>query len=1116
MTSPAASTSRDSPAATAGRLRLRADGEFVNNAGTAVKLEPKDALLLAYLAVEGPTPRGRLASLLWPDVDDERARGNLRQRLLRLKRATHVELVVGNPLARLAPGIGHDLDDAHPLLGMIDEEQAGGFAEWLRAQRERRRRGRRQWLAAAAAQAEAAGELDAALDHAHALLDLEPLSEDAHRRVMRLHYLRGDTAAALAAYERCRNALERELGTAPSRETEALLADLDRARSGSTLPVRGGAVPLPILRPPRLVGRDAEWAALLAAWHAGQPAIVLGEAGLGKTRLVTDFARARGGVIVISARPGDEGVVYAVAARLLRRLPREVLAALDGALRAELARLLPELGEAAPIASEAALARFFNAVAAALAAAAPGVSGVVVEDLHFADEASVELMRYLVGDGAMRWLFTARDAEAGGAARALIDGLARTQAARIELAPLALPQLVELVDSLAIDGLAGERLAPALLAHTGGNPLFVLETLKAWLMQGNPGTSPRLPALPNVGALIERRIGRLSPEAVRLARCAAVAGQDFSTELAAHVLGVRTLDLADAWAELEAAQVFRDSAFAHDLIYESALASVPPPIARQLHREIAAFLASRDGEPARVAEHWHAAGQWAPAAAALLRAAERARAACRWREAAAQLAEAAACFERAGDGAGRFEALLARSQVLVYCDLGEEALACARAAQQAAVDPDQQVRAAIALTQILVHRGDIAEALAAGNAGIAAARARGDRLAESRLAVAMSGCLCDLQRPHEALALLEPLRGWMEANGTPADRCELLIALGLALDQCSRLAEARRALEAACELAREAGLTELLSEASSNLASTLAKTGRVRRAAELGAQAVALMRTEAGLTGRPLQSQLMLAHRLRDLGRYTEALPLFEEALAGFRAAGSRFWIAAAEHRLALAWIQLGQYARAQRLLAQPPAVEVPRAQAMWLAARAELARLAAGSAGEAVASIRQAMALLASDTENGSYRIVTLFATAIVPPDEGEALATALAAWANARERFGMALAAHVRAARCALAQNAAARAAPHVEAALRLAPEYEMDSMYRGELWWVAHRTFAACGDAPSARRALDEGCDWVHAVARQHVPPQFRDSFLHRNPVNRELLTLRSRAARGNGAA
>ncbi|MCS7100070.1 MAG: AAA family ATPase, partial [Burkholderiaceae bacterium] len=535
------------------RLGLRHAGRLLHDDSVAVDLEPKDAVLLAYLALEGPTPRGRLAALLWPEADEERARGNLRQRLLRLKRATGVELVVGNPLAQLAAGVAHDLDEVCDVLAAIDPAQAGGLAEWLQAQRDRRERARIQWLTAAADQAEAAGELEVALAHALALVELDPLSEHAHRRVMTLHYLRGDAAAALAAYERCRQILRRELHAAPSPETEAVRARLERAAVPAER-ASAAAVPISVLRPPRLIGRDAQWDALQAAWDAGEPAVVLGEAGMGKTRLVTDFARARNGVVVTSARPGDERVVYALVARLLRQLPREPLAALDAAVRTELARLLPEFGAAEPIRTEADRARFFNAVAAALAAASPTIAGLVIDDLHFADEASVELLRYLAGDGALRWLFTARPAEIGKAAGALIDGV-RGKGRVIELAPLTAQQIDALVASLDLPGVDTAAWAPRLARRTGGNPLFVLETIKAWLAQPDVAQDPaeNLPAASRVVALIERRVGRLSPEAIRLARCAAVAGQDFSAELAAHVLGARPLDLADAWAELERA-----------------------------------------------------------------------------------------------------------------------------------------------------------------------------------------------------------------------------------------------------------------------------------------------------------------------------------------------------------------------------------------------------------------------------------------------------------------------------------------------------------------------------------------------------------------------------------
>ena len=366
-------TRQSQPKAAGGwRLQLRQTGRFESAAGAHHDLEPKDALLLAYLAIEGSTSRGRLAALLWPDVGDERARGNLRQRLLRLKRTTGAELVTGNPQARLAGGGGHDLEDSHELLAGIEPEQAGGLAEWLETQRERRRLVRAAALAAALAQAQAAGDHALALGHANGLVELDPWSEEAHRQLMRLHYLRGDVGAAMAAYERCARLLRAELGAVPSRETIQLRSQIEKLPA-EPVAASPRTVPVTVLRPPRLIGRDGDWAALQAAWETGDVAVVLGEAGLGKTRLVTDFARARGQVAVVCARAGDERAVYALATRLLRQLPRDAMAGLDAAVRTELARLLPEYGDAAPLQSEAERTRFCNAVGAALAS--PPTSG---------------------------------------------------------------------------------------------------------------------------------------------------------------------------------------------------------------------------------------------------------------------------------------------------------------------------------------------------------------------------------------------------------------------------------------------------------------------------------------------------------------------------------------------------------------------------------------------------------------------------------------------------------------------------------------------------------------------------------------------------------------------
>ena len=90
------------PASPPPRLRLIGGAACVYADGRVLALEPKDALLLAYLALIGPTPRRELAALLWPDVDEERARANLRQRLFRLRKALGVELLEGAAVAQLA------------------------------------------------------------------------------------------------------------------------------------------------------------------------------------------------------------------------------------------------------------------------------------------------------------------------------------------------------------------------------------------------------------------------------------------------------------------------------------------------------------------------------------------------------------------------------------------------------------------------------------------------------------------------------------------------------------------------------------------------------------------------------------------------------------------------------------------------------------------------------------------------------------------------------------------------------------------------------------------------------------------------------------------------------
>lgn len=1093
-------------------LRLIGDPALVSPEGEEQPLERRAAALFALAAIEPGISRARAASMLWPESDATNARQALRQQLLRLKKSTGEELITGHAALRLAPRVSTDLEHEGAngaLLGHFDYADEDALARWVEQQREARRDAKLHRLRRALEESERAGDAEASVRIALDLLAVDPDNERNHRALMRAYYLAGDVARAQAAYDRLCAMLAEEFGARPSPETEQLAGTIRLAREVPK-PAVARQVPPSVLRPPRLVGREREWEALEECWAAGGAAIVTGVAGLGKTRILGDFASCHGAVAMASARPGDALVSFSLLARVVRGFLARLRAPLSSGVKSQLARLLPELGDAEPIRDRADFVRLMRAVEAVIEQSlAEGLAGIVLDDLHHSDAASIEALQATVSsERRVPLLVSCRSDEVGAPIRALFDALLSIGGRRVELAPLNAREVEELLRSLEIPGFDAARFAPHIARHTGGNPLFVLETVKAMLLDGaKPGA--QLPVAGSIAALIERRLERLSPAARRIVRCAAVAGQDFSIDLASRVLGMRPLDLAEPWAEVEAAQLFDDGAFVHDLVFESALASVPKPVARRLHGEIAARLEESGGDPARIGVHWESAREGRKAAHAFERAAAQAKAVGRRVEEANLLQRAAKCFAERNDDDAAFEALLARAEAMVYSDLGEGTLGAVLAAEAAARTDGQRLRALLCKAEFLGNRSDSEAAVETGRIGIKLARrARRNDLAV-RFTLVVAGGLCELRRVDEALALLEPLREWAGTTLAPRSRIEFLIQLGITLDLANRLSDAFNAFDSARAIAAAEGFKELLATALSNLATTTSKRGRLVRAVEYGRQALQLSRESEPLKGTPLQTQALLAHRLRDLGHYDEAIPMLEESLAEFRRAGTRHWIFGAAHRLALAYAHVGQHARAMHLLAEDPAGLPTKLQAIWLAHRAEVARLAGG---DARAPIRAALALLGADVDDGNNRLVSLFASGIVPEEEGEAMATAVAAWAEARERLGMAVAAHVRAAACALAQGAVDRAEPQVDAALHLFAGQDPDNFYRAEVWWVAAQVFGAAGLHTRAQRELAEGREWVQRIASEHVPAEFRESFLKRNPVNRALLAASGRMAPG----
>ena len=1075
-------------------------------------LERREAALLTLLAIEGPLPRARAAALLWADADRERARSSLRQRLFKLRRAAGTDVIVPDELLRIADGVTHDLVPIAPqleadpaaaaaeLLGDLDYSDCPGLDEWVAVAREQWRGRRIQALAEIAARHETEQHVAAALPYAERLVADDPTLEHGHRRLMRLHYLRGDRSAALAAFARCRELLTLHAGAQPGKETLELAALIER--SGELPQARRMPVPMSVLRPPRMVGREAEWGAIESALDAGQCVLLLGEPGAGKSRLLGDLARHRGALLV-GARPGDERAAYALLSRLLRALIELSAAALLGdELRAELARLLPELGAAA--ATPPTTGRLVTAVQGLMHAT--GARHIVIDDLHFADDSTLEMLPELVPATrhTVDWLLAARPAEIPQALDAWRQANATEGLREVSLAPLDINDVRVLLESLAIEGLDAGRLCGPLTRHTGGNPLFVLETLRARIERGASVDDP-LPLPDSVGQLIERRLAQLSPAAVGLARAAAVAGSEFGPDLAAHVTGKAPLDLIDPWHELERAQVMRDNAFSHDLIPATLLRSVPDTILAVLHRDIARFLAPRGAEPARIAAHWEAAGEpehaaqnYRAAAKAAHRMAQH-KVECRW------LAAAARNFAQAGDSARRFEALfslVAASRIVdphgVVREHAEQLLA-------AAVTDEERALAHESLAQVLNDAFAFAPALAAIDAlrALPAAALRPERLAS--IARIEAAALCQLARQDEARARLQPFLHDALARPQDGEHAALLSDYGLTLIASERHREALDILtraRAGAEVGRDIAT---LYAVDNNLAWCTYSLGRLKASTAHYEDA----RHWFAMIGndRPPQTkhEMGLARQYRELGRFGEALALIEATVDEQRSAGNTALLTMSSCELASLYSTLGQPARARSALVAPAGDVAASVRAACLFTEA---RLRAAEGQPARVLFEEALELVRQEGRPYYVWRVQLELCAALDPEAAAALARQILDGASQHDLVCVTLPARAVAANSLLRCRRISEAVTVVRDLLAPLAGTEPMTLYAPFYWLTAYQVLWAAEHAEEAMAALARGRAWILDTALPQVPQPFRDSFLNRNPVNRDLLAAARR--------
>src|SRR5580692_1790706 len=630
--------------------------------GLPVTFDTRKAVaLLALLAVTGREhSREQLADLLWPDADSAKGRASLRRTLSVTAAVMSAGLTISRAAVTLElTAVQVDVREFEALIVRADAESleravelyrddflsgfvlrgCPDFEEWQSSVAEGLRQALARGLQRLVAACIAEGDLERATGHARRWLQLDPLHEPAHQAIIRLHGWAGQRSAAMRQYRSLVRVLDRDLAVRPLPETtrlyddvrsgrlepppmpsvvraaEPLAASVEAAVASATVdaPEVGGAAGIwP------LVGRETELARLRAAWQAtgtaGRVVAIAGEAGSGKTRLITEFrteaAQPPGAAVVLAARchDGETALPFVLAADLLRTalavrpdLP-DVLPAQTAAMAG---RLVPALAAAHPdsvapaLDSPVAVTRLYAAIADTLraatqggdvpsgaAAAGSGAAGsgaaadtrgpagvVVVEDVQWADSSSLGLLAYLVrrlADWPLLLVLSWQDEQAG---RLRVLRTALSEAEDQSMGEMIEPGLLgpEAIGALLdLDGMPQVEVDRQ-MAETRGLPMLVREYIEALRSAGDSAEEGARgleqadwwpPA--SVRDLLRARLQTVSEPTRQMLTAAAVLGSDNDADLLRAVSGRGEDEIVEAI----------DEALARSLLTE-----IPPPAA---------------------------------------------------------------------------------------------------------------------------------------------------------------------------------------------------------------------------------------------------------------------------------------------------------------------------------------------------------------------------------------------------------------------------------------------------------------------------------------------------------------------------------------------------------
>ena len=914
----------------------------------------KGASLFAYLAYHGDRShkRSKLAGLLWPELPEQTARRRLSQELWRIRRflSHHVgrPLVEGNTQIGLGAGVQWEVDvhaflretedgaDQETLARAVERYTGDLLAElddeWIFPLREQLRQRHLAALTALVEMAGQAGQWERALEYARRLVQAEPLAERGHRLVMQAYMHLGKPHLALAQFDELTRLLQEELDASP---TPATLQLAEHIREEIGLSERTGTAPF-LEAPSQLpmVGRDLERARLVEAleWTlGGNGGVVLieGEAGVGKTKLLDVLAEDaiwRGAQVYRAAAGEVEEqtlgpLIRAVDPFLTVLHVQQLALILEPLWLGVLADFFPQFSEALDnlprppaLAPDAARQRDMEAFWHLLRAMGQiGPAAILLDDLHRADLETWETLRLLTRGlrsvpvlvvAAYRGEAIRLDPERWRSLQAVDQAGVRR---RLLLRPLEERTIGELVCLALGMGRVPGQFAARIHAQTGGNPFFVLESLRSLyesglLYQTDQGewatpwdTTQQAYAelvLPErVEELLEQRLRRLSQEERALVAAAAVLGSEFTLPALQAVSPLAPLETFQALRQLVSQGFLVETdthlRFRHDLMREVVYQNLPMHRARELHSRIGRILADQDQAPSPVlAHHFTLAQDWPQALHHHRRASQEALAHSDYRRARHHVEEALAALAHLPEeeATRRIELLLDHEHIVdILGDLDAQAQDLAQLAELAAQDAGLRGEVLCRTAGYHIRRSRYGEARLAAEQALALARRLGDVDLQVRALTLVAqiesyqGALAQAISLLQQAVTLEPREETRQA--------EAFLALANALSSMAQYREARGAAEAAMDRFAGLGFKHRQVDALNVLGIVAMEEGLYDQAEKHHRQGIALSR-EIGYRFGEVRARVNLANIFNKTGQLGACIQLYEEVLAMVPALG--------------------------------------------------------------------------------------------------------------------------------------------------------------------------------------------------------------------------------------